>query len=249
MNIAVTFEALSTLPSGLAMTATLTLASLLAGFALSVPLALLRSSPNRWASLPVLAYTYAFRGTPLLVQLFIIYYGLGQVQLIRQSFVWPLMREPFWCALIAFTLNSTAHTTEVFRGGIQAIPRGQIEAAKSLGLSPLQTLRFVSFPLMMRIVLPAYTNEVIGMLKASSLASTITLLEITGLARKLVSETFAPYEIFLVAGALYLGLTLIITKLSHSVEVRWSLAAKSVGKDPPRASSSSTTSRNRGSAI
>jgi octopine/nopaline transport system permease protein len=139
------------------------------------------------------------------------------------------MREPFWCALIAFTLNSAAHTTEVLRGGIQAVPRGQIEAAKALGLSSFQTMRLITFPLTMRIALPAYANEVIGMLKASSLASTVTLLEITGLARKLVSETFSPYEVFVVAGALYLLLTFIVTQLFHALEVHWSVESRSNG--------------------
>lgn len=220
-------DALTTLPRGLILTVTLTLAALAAGLVMSIPLAFLRASANRWASIPVLAYTYVFRGTPLLVQLFIIYYGVGQLQFVRQSVLWPLMREPFWCAFMAFTLNCTAHTTEVFRGGIQAVPRGQIEAAKALGLSPFQSMRLITFPLAMRIALPAYANEVIGMLKASSLASTITLLEITGLARQMVSETFAPYEVFIVAGAFYLLLTLLITYLFQALERRWALASQS----------------------
>lgn len=227
--MSVIVEALTTLPVGLALTLTLVLASLTAGFVVSVPLAFLRASPDPRFSWPVLAYTYVFRGTPLLVQLFLIYYGLGQLQLIRQSILWPLMREPFWCALGAFTLNSAAHTTEVLRGGIQAVPRGQIEAAKALGLSSFQTMRLITFPLTMRIALPAYANEVIGMLKASSLASTVTLLEITGLARKLVSETFAPYEVFVVAGALYLLLAFIVTQLFHALEVRWTVESGSMG--------------------
>ncbi|MBP2449229.1 His/Glu/Gln/Arg/opine family amino acid ABC transporter permease subunit [Rhizobium leguminosarum] len=203
MNVAIALEALITLPRGLTLTLALTFGSLLAGFAISVPLAFLRASSNPWASAPVLAYTYAFRGTPLLVQLFLIYYGVGQLAFVRQSFLWTVMREPFWCAFIAFTLNSTAHTTEVLRGGIQTVPLGQIEAAKALGLSRLHAMRLIVFPLAIRIALPAYVNEVIGMLKASSLASTITLLEITGIARQLVSETFAPYEVFIeVAGGI-----------------------------------------------
>jgi len=221
MNGSVVVEALTTLPMGLVLTIGLTASSLFLSFFISVPLAVLRAAPDRAMSTAVLVYTYVFRGTPLLVQLFIIYYGIGQIPLIRQSFLWPILREPFWCALVAFTLNSTAHTTEVFRGGIQAIPCGLIEAAKSLGLSRRQTFGLITFPLMMRISLPAYTNEMIGMLKASSLASTITLLEITGLARKLVSATFAPYEVFLVAGALYLALTYAIANLSARLERRW----------------------------
>ena len=221
MSTSVALEALFTLPRGLLLTMALTFVSLASGFAISIPLAFLRASSNLWASAPVLAYTYAFRGTPLLVQLFLIYYGVAQLPFIRQSFLWPLIREPFWCAFIAFTLNSAAHTTEVLRGGIRAIPQGQVEAAKALGMSRLHMARLIIFPLTIRIVLPAYANEVIGMLKASSLASTITLLEITGLARQLVSETFAPYEVFVVAGCLYLFLTLVITKIFGVLEMHW----------------------------
>lgn len=234
MNLALIYEALATLPGGLVLTFTLTAASLIAGFSLSLPLAILRASKKKWLSFPVLAYTYAFRGTPLLVQLFLVYYGAGQIPFVRQGVLWPLLREPFWCALLAFTLNSTAHTTEVFRGGIQAVPRGQIEAAGALGLTRLQTFRLITFPLMMRITLPAYTNEVIGMLKASSLASTITLLEITGLARKLISATFAPYEVFLVAGALYLSLTLLVATLSGALERHWNVANDASGTQEER---------------
>ncbi|ARO26852.1 MULTISPECIES: ABC transporter permease [Rhizobium] len=230
MSMTIALEAFLTLPRGLLLTLVLTFASLAAGFAVSVPLAFLRASSNPWASAPVLAYTYAFRGTPLLVQLFLIYYGIGQLPLVRQSFLWAVMREPFWCAFIAFTLNSAAHTTEVLRGGIQAVPRGQIEAAKSLGLSRFHTARLIVFPLTLRIALPAYANEVVGMLKASSLASTITLLEVTGLARQLVSETFAPYEVFIAAGAFYLLLTLLITQGFQMLETRWTPTAN---RPPP----------------
>ncbi|SEH63735.1 amino acid ABC transporter membrane protein 2, PAAT family [Rhizobium tibeticum] len=226
MNLDVTLEAFRMLPVGLVLTLGLTVASLAAGFALSIPLALMRTSATRCVSAPVLAYTYVFRGTPLLVQLFLIYYGIGQIDLVRHSFLWSVFREPFWCALIAFTLNTTAHTTEVFRGGFMAIPKGQVEAARSLGLSRMHTLRLVTFPLMIRIVLPAYTNEAIGMLKASSLASTITLLEVTGLARQLVSATFAPYEVFVVAGILYLSSTLCIAWLSRCLEVQLKPSAR-----------------------
>ncbi|MGV1760521.1 ABC transporter permease [Rhizobium sp. A22-96] len=235
MNLSIVLEAMWTLPKGLILTATLTTVSLLMGFALSIPLAMARSSRNKYLSAAVLAYTYAFRGTPMLVQLFLIYYGVGQLEIVRQSFLWPIMREPLWCALIAFTLNCAAHTTEILHGGIRAVPTGQREAAKALGLTRLQTMRLIIFPLAMRIALPAYSNDAIGMLKASSLASTITLLEITGLSRQLVSETFAPYEVFLVAGTLYLLLTLAMTRLFQMVEARWAIADQRVSQANKRA--------------
>jgi octopine/nopaline transport system permease protein len=218
MNIEALFDAFVTLPGGLLLTLLLTIAPLIAGFLLSLPLALARASDARLRSLPVFAYTYMFRGTPLLVQLFIVYYGLAQLPLIRHGALWPVFRDPFWCAFIAFTLNSAAHTTEIFAGGFRAVPKGQIEAGQALGFSQLQTLYLIRFPLAFRIVLPAYTNEVIGMLKASSLGSTVTLLEVTGLSRQLVAATFAPYEVFVVAGLIYLAVTLVITALARSLE-------------------------------
>ncbi len=218
MNLDAFREAIMLLPTGLVLTAGLTVVPLLVAFIVSLPLALVRTAKGTLSSSIVLGYTYIFRGTPLMVQLFLIYYGLGQLALVRNSFLWPVFREPLWCALIAFTLNSAAHTTEIFRGGFLAVPKGPIEAAKALGLTRLQTLCFVTYPLMIRTVFPAYTNEVIGMLKATSVASTITILEVTGLSRQLVSATFAPYEVFVVAGAIYLATTLSITWLARAIE-------------------------------
>ncbi|WP_448954847.1 ABC transporter permease [Labrys neptuniae] len=220
MDITLLLTSTVTLASGIPLTLLLTFVSLLVGFALSVPLAFMRASSRRWLSLPVPAYTYVLRGTPLLVQLFIVYYGLGQIDLIRSSILWALLRDPFWCCLIAFSLNSAAYTTEIFRGGIQTVAPGMVEAAQAIGMSPMQIKRRIIFPIAFRSVLPSYANEVISLVKATSLASTVTLLEITGLSRKLVSETFAPYEIFIAAGLLYLGLTFLLTGLFHMLEAR-----------------------------
>ncbi|ARM16066.1 MULTISPECIES: ABC transporter permease [Rhizobium] len=218
MDINLIVESISVLAHGVFLTLSVTLLSLVVSFILSVPLSLLRASSNRALSGSVLAYTYVFRGTPLLVQLFLVYYGLSQLTFVRQSILWPFLREPFWCALAAFSLNSTAYTTEVFRAGILAVPHGIIEAAQALGLSRLMQIRLIIFPLAFRTVLPSYANEVIGMVKASSLASTVTLLEITGLARRMVSETFAPYEVFLAAGLLYLLLNFIVSAFFRMLE-------------------------------
>ncbi|MBZ9769968.1 ABC transporter permease [Mesorhizobium sp. CA6] len=220
MDISLLFTSILTLAGGIPLTLLLTFASLSAGLVLAVPLAFMRASSRKWLSLPVLAYTYVFRGTPLLVQLFIIYYGLGQIGAIRSSVLWILLRDPFWCCLLAFSLNGAAYTTEIFRGGIQAVSAGMIEAAQAVGMSPLQIKRRIIFPIAVRCVLPSYANEVISLVKATSLASTVTLLEITGLSRKLVSETFAPYEIFIAAGVLYLGLTFLLAGFFHLLEAR-----------------------------
>jgi octopine/nopaline transport system permease protein len=220
MDIDLLLTSIVTLAGGIPLTLLLTFASLVAGFAIAVPLGFMRASPSKWFSLPVLVYTYVFRGTPLLVQLFIIYYGLGQIGAIRSSVLWVVLREPFWCCLLAFSLNGAAYATEIFRGGIQSVASGMIEAAEAAGMSPLQIKRRIIFPIAFRSVLPSCANEVISLVKATSLASTVTLLEITGLSRKLVSETFAPYEIFIAAGVLYLCLTFLLTGLFNALEGR-----------------------------
>jgi polar amino acid transport system permease protein len=187
---------------------------------LSIPLALLRISRNRWAAWPASGYILFFRGTPLLVQLFIIYYGLAQFQTIRESFMWPILREPHWCAIIALSLNTTAYTAEIFRGAIQSVPWGQIEAGLSLGMSRLLLFRRIIVPKAIVFALPGYTNEVILLLKGSALASTVTIMELTGVTRNIIARTFKPIELFLVAGCIYLLLTFIITRLFMIVEYR-----------------------------
>ncbi|MFC6670442.1 ABC transporter permease [Marinobacterium aestuariivivens] len=150
------------------------------------------------------AYIFFFRGTPLLVQIFLIYYGASQFEAVKQSVFWNVLSEPYWCAIIAFSMNTAAYSAELIRGAIQAIPRGELEAAEALGMSrPLQVRRIV-LPRAFGIVLPAYGNELILMLKGSSLASTITLLDLTGMARTIIARTYTPLEIFFAAGMIYL---------------------------------------------
>lgn len=223
MNLRLMLDSVVVLSSGVGLTLTLTALSLMAGFLLSVPLAFIRAFARPSLSLAVLGYTYVFRGTPMLVQLFLLYYGLSQIEAVRASVFWVVLRDPFWCALFTFSLNSAAHTTEILCRGLQSVPKGLIEAAAALGLKRLQTARLVTFPIAFRISLPAYGNEVVGMIKGSSLASTVTLLEITGMARQMVSATFAPFEIFIVAGAIYLSLTSVAVKLTQFLERRLSI--------------------------
>jgi polar amino acid transport system permease protein len=149
-------------------------------------------------------YIFFFRGTPLLVQLFLVYYGMAQFEAIRQSALWPVLRDPYWCAVITMTLHTAAYIAEILRGAIAAIPPGEIEAARALGMSRVQTVLHIVMPRAARIALPAYSNEVILMLKASALASTITLLELTGMSRTIIARTYQPVEIFLMAGVFYL---------------------------------------------
>jgi arginine/ornithine transport system permease protein len=206
--------------SGLWLTAQLTLISLLLGLALALPLAILRQSGNPLVWGPVWAYIYFFRGTPLLVQLFLIYYGLGQFVTVRESVLWPFLREAWICALIAFTLNTAAYTAEILRGAIAATPRGEVEAARAFGMSPARAYRRVILPSAFRRALPAYGNEVIFQLHSTSLASVVTLIDITGAARIVNSRYYTPYEAFLTAAAIYLVLTFAIVWLFGRLELR-----------------------------
>ena len=194
--------------------------SIAAGAVLAVVLALMRLSGNAALDAIARSYVFVFRGTPLLVQIFLIYYGLGQFPEIRQSVLWPFLRQPYWCALLALTLNTAAYSSEIIRSGILSVPFGQIEAARACGMSRALVFRRIIVPQGLRVALPAYGNEIILVIKSSSLASTITLLDITGVARTLVAHTYAPYEVFLVAGALYLLLVLATTRLLALAE-RW----------------------------
>ncbi|MCE8010719.1 ABC transporter permease [Billgrantia desiderata] len=195
---------------GLVLTTQLVFLSLVAGLVLAIPLAIGRSSGRRWISLPIYVYTYVFRGTPLLIQLYIIYYGVVFFDGIQQTFLWPILREAFYPALIAFTLNTAAYTTEIFRGAIKATPRGEIEAARAYGMSQGLMMRRIVLPSAFRRALPAYGNEVIFMLHASAIASVVTLMDITGAARFVYARFYAPFEAFLFAAAIYLCLTFAI---------------------------------------
>ena len=205
---------------GLWTTVWLVAAALALGMCLSVPLAILRTSPNRFLNWPVWAYTYFFRGTPLLVQLFMIYYGLSQFEAVQNSFMWPLLRQAWFCCLLAFTLNTAAYTTEILRGAIEVTPAGEVEAAKAAGMSPMLMLRRIILPSAFRRALPGYGNEVIFMLHGSAVASVVTLIDLTGAARLVQSRTYAPYEAFITAALFYLVLTFALVWLFRQLEHR-----------------------------
>src|SRR5690606_35390967 len=163
---------------------------------------------------------FFFRGTPLLLQLFLVYYGLAQFEDVRQCPLWPYLRDPYWCALIAMNMHTSAYSAEIIRGAIQSVPPGEIEAARALGLNRGQTIWHIVLPRAARIGLPAYSNEVILMLKASSLASTVTLLELTGMARTIIARTYMPVEIFFAAGLFYLVMAFVLVRAFRLLE-RW----------------------------
>jgi His/Glu/Gln/Arg/opine family amino acid ABC transporter permease subunit len=222
VDLALISESLPALLGGAAVTLQLVALAVAAGFVLAVPLAALRVSRRAWLAQPAAAYIFCFRGTPLLVQIYLVYYGLSQFPAVRASVLWPVLREPYWCAVIALALNTAGYTAEILRGGLQAVPHGEVEAARSLGMSGLLLFRRILFPRAFRLALPAYGNEIILLLKASALASTITILDVTGVARTIIARTFAPIELFLAAGAVYLALTAGVARLVAAAERRLS---------------------------
>ncbi len=208
------------LVDGIWVTLELVFLSGLLGLLLAVPIALMRASHNPWLRALPFGYIFFFRGTPLLVQIFLIYYGASQFEAVRESVLWPILKEPYWCAIIAFTLNTAAYTAELIRGAIHAIPKGELEAADAYGMSKVMKIRRIVLPRAFGIVMPAYGNELILMLKSSSLASTITLLDITGAARTIIARTYTPLEIFLAAGVLYLVITAVMIGCFRLLEMR-----------------------------
>lgn len=207
---------------GALTTLELTLLSLLIGGILSIPLAIARAGKNPLLSAPVWVFTYIFRGTPLLVQTYLIYYGLGQFDWIRDSFLWgPVLSQAWYCALIAFSLNTAAYTTELLRGSIVNTSRGEIEAAVACGLSASKRMRRIILPSAFRRALPAYSNEVIFMLHGSVVASTITIQDLLGVGRWLNGRYYLAYEGFITAAVLYLIIVQLISRGFRLWEKRW----------------------------
>ena len=205
--------------AGIWMTLRLLFFSTLCGIALSVPLALARVSKNPLLRLPAYAYSVFFRGTPLIVQIFLIYYGLAQFSFVRDSFLWIFFRESYPCALIALSLNMTAYVGEVVRGGILSVPNGEREAAVAMGMSPSLLYRRIILPRAFGLMLPALGNEVVIQLKSTSLASTITLLDVTGVARRIAAATYQTDPLFVAAG-IYVVLTFLIARVFKYLEGR-----------------------------
>jgi octopine/nopaline transport system permease protein len=205
--------------SGLPLTLQLAGASIILGFILALVLALAQQKDRPLVVWPIRTFVALFRGTPLLVQIFLIYYGLGQFRPTLQTLgLWTFFREPYWCAIFALSLNTGAYGSEILRGAIRNIPKGQWEAAAALGMNRLLTLRLVVLPLAFRAAIPAYSNEIILMVKGTSLASIITLMEVTGIAQGLISQSYRAIEVFIAAGAIYLILNFIIVRALNALE-------------------------------
>ena len=222
MDFELMYESFFKLIKGIPLTLEVVIISTILGFFLAILVALMRISKKRYLNKTAYYFVYAIRGTPLLLQIFFIYYGLAQFSFIQESFLWIVLKDPFWCAIIALTLNTCAYSSEIIRGGIQSVSKGYLEAGSALGMGRILSFRIVMLPLAIRQALPAYGNELILMVKASSLVSTVTLMEITGIARKIISQTFAPIEIFLVAGSIYLLINFLITRGIKAAENKFS---------------------------
>lgn len=206
---------------GLWVTVQLVAMALVCGLALAIPVALARVARNPLVCFLPWAFIYFFRGTPLLVQTFMIYHGSGQFEWVTQSALWPILREAYWCALIAFSLNTAAYTAEIMRGAIEQTPYGEIEAARACGMSNSLVYRRVILPGAFRRALPAYGNEVIFMLHGSAIAGVITIVDLFGAAKIVNSRYFVPFESFITAGLFYLSVTFMIVWGFKMWERRW----------------------------
>lgn len=216
--------------TGVKTTLKLVSLSLIFGFLISLPLSFARASSNSFIRVPVKVYTYIFRGTPLLVQLYLIYYGVVFIDDVKDSWMWPLVKDPFLPALVAFTLNTVAYTTEIFHGAIANTPRGEIEAARAYGMNTFLLYRRIIFPSAFRRALPSYGNEVILTLHASAIASTVTIMDLTGAAQFVYSRFYAPFSAFIFAAALYLAITLVLLYILRKLESRFNPQLREVRK-------------------
>lgn len=218
IDLAFLTDTLGQLLMGLPTTLALTATGAIAGAILALILAAMQLSSKRMPRMIARFYVFLFRGSPLLVQIFLIYYGLSQFPEVRHSLLWPYLRDPYWCASLALSLNTAAYASEIFRGGVLSVNKGVIEAARASGLSRWLTFRLIIFPLALRQALPAYGSEIILLVKASSLASTVTLMEVTGIAAKIIAATYRPVEVFICAAVIYLAVNFIITRAIQAME-------------------------------
>lgn len=221
VDFGIVWSSIPDLMQGSVVTIQLTVLTVLGGAALAVPLGILRASRHRTVSMAIWAYTYFFRGTPMLIQLFLIYYGLAEFRAIRASALWPFLSQGYWCCVLAFTLNTAAYTIEIVAGAIRNVPLHDVEAAKSMGMSGWTRMRRIILPVAFRTMLPSYTNEVVFVLQSTSLASLVTVLDLTGAARIIIARTFATYELFITIGLIYLALTYLMLWGFRRLEKKW----------------------------
>ena len=222
MDLELMINSLPKLLNAAVITLKLLSVSLIIGLFIGLFFAILRLNKNIFIKGFAYGYSYVFRGTPLLVQIFIVYFGLGQIEYLRSTVLWVILKEPYWCAIIAFALNTGAYTSEILRSAFQTIKPGIIEAGKSLGISNKVIFYKIQIPIAIRQSLPAYGNEIILMMKGTSLASTVTIMDLTGVAKYIISTTFKPIEVFIVAGGIYLFMTFIFHNVIKFLEKKYS---------------------------
>jgi arginine transport system permease protein len=211
----------SELLGGIYLTLILMVISLSVGFVLAICMTACSYTQNFLLTKIVKALQFFICGTPILVQIFLIYYGVGQFAWVRESVFWIALREPMICAIIALSINTACYTSVLLIGAIRSIPKNEIEACEAMGMSTWLAFRRIIFPRAFRIALPAYSNEVIMILKSTSLASTITLLEIMGVTQAIIAETYEPVTLYLVAAGIYLVLNFFIMGLFNFLRCRY----------------------------
>jgi polar amino acid transport system permease protein len=217
-DVSLIVESVPLMLAGIGVTVKLLAVSAILGLILAILLLLMRISGKWYLDWPAQVYIYVFRGTPILVQIFIVYYGFPQFEFMRDSVFWPILREPTGCAIVALSLNTGAYVSEILRGGVKGVGKGLLEAGSALGMSARQKFIYITTPIAVRLALPAYSNDVISLLKSTALASTITIADMTGIARTIVAETYAPYEIFISMAIIYMAFTWVLQKSFGRIE-------------------------------
>jgi arginine/ornithine transport system permease protein len=205
---------------GMLNTVALVLIGLAIGAVIALPMAIARWQRTPVASPLVGAFVYVFRGTPMLVQAYVIYYGLAQFDWVRDSMLWVVLKEPWWCCAIAFAINSAAYQVEIYRGGLDAVPKGEVEATIAVGMTQTTALRRIILPSALRRCLPMIGNESLFLLHGSAIASMLTVIDVLGAGRKLNAQYYLAYEGFLAATVIYVVLVWAITRILAQVERR-----------------------------
>jgi octopine/nopaline transport system permease protein len=208
-------------------------ASLAWGLALAVPMGILAVEGPRWVKALAAVHMTFFRGTPLLAQIFLIYFGCGQASIVRDTFLWAAFKNPFFCAVLALALNTSAYTASIIKGAVLSVPKPEIEAGEAFGLTRAKLYRHVIAPSALRLFMPAYGSEVIIIMKATSLASTVTMLDLTGLARNIMSRYFRPFEAFIITASIYILMTVALAKIFKIAERRLSPADSAPKREKP----------------
>ncbi|MSP83298.1 MAG: ABC transporter permease subunit [Alphaproteobacteria bacterium] len=194
------------------------------GNLLAVPVAVARLSRNPFLWMPAYVFILLMRGTPLLVQMYLVYYGLGQILTPAIMRAYPFLRDGIWYAIFALSINTAGYTGEILRGAIKAVPHGEIEAARAFGMSRWLVFRRVTLPRAIRICLPAMSSEMIILLKATALASTVTVYEVLGTAQLIRVDTFRVYDTLIGAGVVYIAMVFLLTRVLNAIE-------RALGKD------------------